>query len=291
MPFKSKAQMRACYAKDDPDWDCEKWESHTPNKKSLPKRKKSAQGMIPYSSSAPKAPGGALSKAVGSGTPQALGSAAAGGSKWRTVLNALKSRKGLAGLAAGGAAAGGGYLAHKALSGGEQLAPVLKAPTVPKPQASGLAARWKALPPAAKAMIGIGGGGALLYALMNMMRSDEDKEGTDLASEKRAFARSVVSDYLCHVANQLPMKKRASIYDLCSRLAKGSTIDKAMEAVYPDKSAEDRSEIIFKIAKSAAERFNKQAMMTSTPMTFTGSPSAGMDWMNQNAITSAGSPM
>jgi hypothetical protein len=29
MPFKSKAQRRACYAAHDPNWDCGEWESHT----------------------------------------------------------------------------------------------------------------------------------------------------------------------------------------------------------------------------------------------------------------------
>lgn len=37
MPFVSEAQRRACYAKNDPRWDCKKWEKET--KKSLPKRK------------------------------------------------------------------------------------------------------------------------------------------------------------------------------------------------------------------------------------------------------------
>jgi len=32
-PFVSEDQRRACYAKDDPDWDCEEWDSHTPKKK------------------------------------------------------------------------------------------------------------------------------------------------------------------------------------------------------------------------------------------------------------------
>lgn len=38
-PFVSEAQRRACYAADDPDWDCEEWETHTPKGKKLPKRK------------------------------------------------------------------------------------------------------------------------------------------------------------------------------------------------------------------------------------------------------------
>jgi hypothetical protein len=37
MPFKSKSQRRACYAKGDPDWDCDKWEKHTA-KKNLPEK-------------------------------------------------------------------------------------------------------------------------------------------------------------------------------------------------------------------------------------------------------------
>lgn len=37
MPFRSKAQRRACYAKHDPDWDCGEWERHTP-KGQLPER-------------------------------------------------------------------------------------------------------------------------------------------------------------------------------------------------------------------------------------------------------------
>lgn len=44
MPFKSKAQVKACYAAKDPKWDCKKWAKETPNMKSLPakvKKKKS----------------------------------------------------------------------------------------------------------------------------------------------------------------------------------------------------------------------------------------------------------
>lgn len=36
-PFVSEAQRKACYAADDPNWDCAKWERHTPKKK-LPSR-------------------------------------------------------------------------------------------------------------------------------------------------------------------------------------------------------------------------------------------------------------
>ena len=34
MPFKNKAQMRACYAKKDPNWDCDKWMKETKKKSS-----------------------------------------------------------------------------------------------------------------------------------------------------------------------------------------------------------------------------------------------------------------
>lgn len=37
MPFKSKAQQRACYAKHDPKWNCAEWQADTPKK--LPERK------------------------------------------------------------------------------------------------------------------------------------------------------------------------------------------------------------------------------------------------------------
>lgn len=40
MPFKSKAQVRACYAKNDPNWDCSKWAKKTKSIKSLPKKVK-----------------------------------------------------------------------------------------------------------------------------------------------------------------------------------------------------------------------------------------------------------
>lgn len=38
MPFKSKAQRAACYAKGDPKWDCKAYEGHKAKK--TPKRKK-----------------------------------------------------------------------------------------------------------------------------------------------------------------------------------------------------------------------------------------------------------
>ena len=40
MPFKSKAQWRACFAKNDPNWDCGEWADSTPSYKELPKKKK-----------------------------------------------------------------------------------------------------------------------------------------------------------------------------------------------------------------------------------------------------------
>lgn len=52
MPFKSKSQMRACFAKKDPNWDCHKWAHETGSTKSLPerkKRKKNYGGNIDYS--------------------------------------------------------------------------------------------------------------------------------------------------------------------------------------------------------------------------------------------------
>ena len=38
MAFKSKSQMSACFAKNDPKWDCKKWAKETPNIKALPKK-------------------------------------------------------------------------------------------------------------------------------------------------------------------------------------------------------------------------------------------------------------
>ena len=40
MPFKSKQQVKACYAKKDPKWDCKKWSKETPSIKALPTRVK-----------------------------------------------------------------------------------------------------------------------------------------------------------------------------------------------------------------------------------------------------------
>jgi hypothetical protein len=39
MPFKSKAQVKACFAKKDPNWDCHKWASETPSMSKLPAQK------------------------------------------------------------------------------------------------------------------------------------------------------------------------------------------------------------------------------------------------------------
>ena len=38
MPFKSKQQMKACFAQKSPKWDCKKWAKETKNLKSLPKK-------------------------------------------------------------------------------------------------------------------------------------------------------------------------------------------------------------------------------------------------------------
>ena len=40
MPAKSKAQVRACFAKKDPKWDCKKMVKETPNLKALPQHVK-----------------------------------------------------------------------------------------------------------------------------------------------------------------------------------------------------------------------------------------------------------
>lgn len=42
MPFKSKSQMRACFAKNDPNWDCKEWAKETKSTKKLPDRIKKA---------------------------------------------------------------------------------------------------------------------------------------------------------------------------------------------------------------------------------------------------------
>ena len=40
MPFKSKSQMKACFAKKDPKWPCKEWVKETPNVKQLPEKLK-----------------------------------------------------------------------------------------------------------------------------------------------------------------------------------------------------------------------------------------------------------
>ena len=42
MPFRSMNQLRACYSKNDPDWDCKQWAKETKNIKKLPERVKKA---------------------------------------------------------------------------------------------------------------------------------------------------------------------------------------------------------------------------------------------------------
>jgi hypothetical protein len=38
MPFKNRDQQKACYAKNDPNWDCDAWSKITP--KDIPKHAK-----------------------------------------------------------------------------------------------------------------------------------------------------------------------------------------------------------------------------------------------------------
>src|SRR4051812_5779425 len=40
-PFVSEAQRRACYAQDDPAWDCSEWSAATPKGEKLPEKKPS----------------------------------------------------------------------------------------------------------------------------------------------------------------------------------------------------------------------------------------------------------
>jgi hypothetical protein len=42
MPFKSKEQMRACFAQHNPRWDCHAWAHETKNLKKLPQYKKTS---------------------------------------------------------------------------------------------------------------------------------------------------------------------------------------------------------------------------------------------------------
>lgn len=46
MPFKNIAQVKACFAKNDKDWDCKKWIKETPNFKNLPKDSTSKKKQI-----------------------------------------------------------------------------------------------------------------------------------------------------------------------------------------------------------------------------------------------------
>lgn len=46
MPFKSKSQMRACFAKKSKKWNCKKWLRETKNVKNLPEKLKSMGGML-----------------------------------------------------------------------------------------------------------------------------------------------------------------------------------------------------------------------------------------------------
>lgn len=39
MPFQSKSQLRTCYGKKQPGWDCKKWLEHTPSVCCLPEKK------------------------------------------------------------------------------------------------------------------------------------------------------------------------------------------------------------------------------------------------------------
>lgn len=55
MPFKSKAQMKACYAQHKAGWNCKEWSAATSNVKALPEhvkksKKKSSGGVLinPY---------------------------------------------------------------------------------------------------------------------------------------------------------------------------------------------------------------------------------------------------
>ena len=42
MPFLSRSQARACFAKNDPDWNCKEWAGKTKSIKKLPERVKKA---------------------------------------------------------------------------------------------------------------------------------------------------------------------------------------------------------------------------------------------------------
>lgn len=45
-PFVSESQRRACYAADDPNWDCDEWNDATPKVKKLPDKKPSVQNLL-----------------------------------------------------------------------------------------------------------------------------------------------------------------------------------------------------------------------------------------------------
>lgn len=49
MPFRSKSQLRACWAKNDPNWDCHEWAKKTKSTKKLPEAVKKASDKIAQS--------------------------------------------------------------------------------------------------------------------------------------------------------------------------------------------------------------------------------------------------
>jgi hypothetical protein len=55
MPFKSKSQLRACFAKKDKNWDCHKW-AHEGKTKGLPEKKKMKESEEGEEVQAPKIP-------------------------------------------------------------------------------------------------------------------------------------------------------------------------------------------------------------------------------------------
>lgn len=45
-PFVSESQRRACYAADDPNWDCEEWSDATPKGRKLPEKKPGVENLL-----------------------------------------------------------------------------------------------------------------------------------------------------------------------------------------------------------------------------------------------------
>ena len=154
---------------------------------------------------------------------------------------------------------------------------------------------WIKANPGKAGMLGLGGAGLGAYGLYNALSGDkEDKqaEARDLgkrgflkkaADVKRHNAVQILNYYLVKQAKDATPFEKKAFAIVRAELVRGANINTAMKKAFPKMAAERRGIVASNLVKKAMNDFVKVAMNNCGPMSYTGKPSEGQDWMKRNS--------